>query len=196
MSQESSYTKDWLLPVCRSNSTLPDDFDAVYADAGLIGGNGKATVGTWAFCYVKDNKIVYVESGIIKAGMYQMPTDRKMENDICETFALLRALSRVPTGWHGRVHSDNKNAIGRVFWEYKRDGIPESWFQYGLAKIDLAQSVAVHLDGHPTPEQLETGDGKRGNPVSIFNCFCDDECNNVRSRYEQWERYRDLLPAE
>ena len=47
----------------------------------------------------------------------------------------------------------------------------------------LGRLCFVLLDGHPTAEQLASGIGKRGHPVSIHNEYCDWLCNEVKTAY-------------
>lgn len=47
----------------------------------------------------------------------------------------------------------------------------------------LGQLQYVQLDGHPTKANLRAGVGKRGNPVSRHNAWCDRECARVGQRF-------------
>ncbi len=159
---------------------------ALYTDAGLIGTNGSVEIGTFTWVHV-DAQVKYLahESGLVRPF-----ADKAVENNMAELCALLRGLRSLPDGWSGDVLCDNVNALGWAGLIQKRDGNP--WKSDGVPAClrpyiarqqeRLGDLRGVHLDGHPTDAQLLAGRGKRDNPVSKWNRFCDDHCKAERVR--------------
>lgn len=149
---------------------------AVYADGGVIGVNSSPVGGTWACCHVNDHGVrVYTASGVV------LPRQScpLITNNLTEMVALVKALEALPEGWHGAVYSDSQITLGRLFLGWKMSGIPDVLIRQGsaaLKRLDLARVTWTLLDGHPTKAQLAMGKGKRGNPVSEHNVWCDKQC--------------------
>jgi hypothetical protein len=94
--------------------------------------------------------------------------------------ALTRGLLSLPEGWSGAVCSDSRLALGWVFWNFKHEQVPPVLYQKAhQARARLGRLTVIHLDGHPTAAQLLAGVGKRGNPVSEHNSWCDRECSRL-----------------
>jgi len=124
---------------------------------------------------------------------------RLVTSNQTEMAALLFALSRVPDTWYGHVYSDSKVSLGRLFWGYKWTNIPEMWMKgYEALRSRLVNWESIqqtHLDGHPNQMQLETGIGKRGNPVSVHNVACDRMCRYAAKLYmELLEKQKAMTP--
>lgn len=151
---------------------------AVYADGGVIGRNPSEIGGTWAWCHVDaDGEYIQCASGVIRPAQIGLPA---VTNNVTEFAALARALRALPDGWSGEVYSDSRITLGRFFEGWKLEGIPENWHDCVQRHIRrLGELNWTLLDGHPTQAQLATGIGKRGNPVSRHNAWCDKECNRL-----------------
>ena len=161
---------------------------ALYTDGGLIGTNGDVELGTYTWLQVDaDGGYLAHESGLVKP----FP-DKPVENNMVELCALLRGLRSLPDGWSGTVYSDNVNALGwtrsrlkKSGQRYTQGGVPASLKPYIEKQMARLGSVAgVHLDGHPTDEELEKGTGHSGEPVHAGNRFCDDHCKAERLKYQ------------
>jgi hypothetical protein len=154
---------------------MPD----LYTDGGVIGRNPSTIGGTWAWRRVERYETTS-DAGVIEArGAY--PT---ISNNMTELLALVKGLEALPEGWSGRVCSDSKIALGWVFWGYRRTlAVPSLCARADAAVARLGRLVPVLHDGHPTRDQLAAGVGKRGNPVSEHNAFCDKECNRVGAEF-------------
>ncbi len=153
------------------------DFKAValYCDGGVCfdGSHGASNFGgSWAFCAVDANdELLYSDSGFLQV------EDRPTSNNHTEMYAAIMALESVPEGWSGTLYSDSKITLGRLFEGWRNKNLPEEYvLRAKNALIRLGKVQGKHLDGHPTKAQLEAGIGKRGNPVSKWNIFCDDLC--------------------
>lgn len=162
------------------------DVIAVYADGGLIHSNPSTTGGTWATCHVDaDGERVWSRSGVILADAAD-PLFAEVGNNQCEFYALLNGLEALPDGWSGTVYTDSLLTIRR-FRDLERTGlagIPNDWRRRAAVTLGrLGQLAYVLLDGHPTRVQLAAGVGKRGNPVSEHNVFCDKACTAEAKRY-------------
>jgi ribonuclease HI len=151
---------------------------AIFADGGCVERNPSPIAGTWAWCHVsEEDERCRQESGLEPAAEWPggMVTNNQME-----FVALVRAIEALPSGWTGTVHSDSKVSLGRLFRGWKLTGIPPVWRQRGsLALGRIGQVTVVLLDGHPTRAQLLAGRGKRGNPVSPHNVWCDRACGDA-----------------
>jgi ribonuclease HI len=165
---------------------------AVYADGGVIGRNPSPVGGTYAWCHVDEcGERVATGSGLVLPDPH-FPRDlvsgvedvfacpAPITNNQTEFLALLRGLMALPEGWSGTVHSDSKITLGRFFWEWKITQIPHEWIRWGSeVRQRLGKCEPVLLDGHPTRAQLTAGVGKRGQPVSEHNVWCDTQCGRV-----------------
>lgn len=178
---------------------LPNDASriiAVYADGGVIGANPSPIGGTWAYCWVDtEGRRLYERSGVV------VPVERacaepampfpacavglpSVTNNLSEFVALARCLRSLPDGWSGDVYSDSQITLGRFFRGWRCEAIPDGWAEQIPRIIARLGSLRPHLlDGHPTKAQLASGVGKRGNPCSEHNVWCDEECGHVALRY-------------
>jgi hypothetical protein len=88
------------------------------------------------------------------------------------------------------VYSDSEQTLQRVFiggtlnsvpaWLIQRlRGVRKGWTHKG-GKMVIPYT---RLDAHPTTIHLETGVGKNGNPVSVWNKLCDKLCKQEAKRY-------------
>ncbi len=158
----------------------------LYGDGGVIGVNPSKLGGTWAWCQVDAaGERIRCASGIVRPGASGNPDG--VTNNLTEMLALIYGLESVPHGWRGTVYSDSQVSLGRLFLGWKLNGLP-GWV-LGRIKVihrvhDLTQIRWVLLDGHPTHKQLDEGRGKRGNPVSIHNVWCDRACGEEAARFK------------
>lgn len=151
-----------------------------YADGGVIGRNPSLIGGTWAWCHVNAaNERIDLDSGVITPRDADMPA---ITNNLTEMYALVRCLSALPVGWAGVVYSDSQVTLGRLFEGWRLKNVPLWLIKQGEAainRIDRPRCTYVLLDGHPTRAQLLSGRGKRDNPVSEHNVFCDTACREA-----------------
>jgi ribonuclease HI len=156
---------------------------AVYSDGGVVKVNPSPTGGMWAACHVDavDN-LVWSASGVVLAD----PDDEFLPlvtNNQTEFRAMLAGLEALPDGWSGTVYADSLVTIRRFRDDARVAGIPLEWrkrMAYVLGR--LGTLTYVLLDGHPTRAQLAAGVGKRGNPVSRWNVWCDEACTEEGRR--------------
>lgn len=166
------------------------DIVAVYADGGVIGRNPSSEGGTWAWCHVNaaGERVAQNSAPVFfydaRSGDYSTP----ISNNYTEMLALVNGLLALPRNWHGTVYSDSQITLGRLFWGWKWSKLPPYLVkraQIALKRLDVPKITAVLLDGHPTRAQLAAGVGKRGNPVSEHNVWCDAECNRHAKQYRE-----------
>lgn len=150
---------------------------AVYSDGGVVNVNPSPIAGMWATCHVDaDDTLVWSASGVVLAD----PDDDFLSlvtNNQTEFRALLAGLEALPDGWSGTVYCDSLVTIRRFRDDARVAGIPYDWrkrMAYVLGRLGALNYVL--LDGHPTRAQLAAGVGKRGNPVSKWNVWCDEAC--------------------
>lgn len=155
---------------------------AVYADGGVIRVNPSPHGGTWAWCWVDAGGArIRSAAGLILPGDIGMET---VSNNVSEFMALARSLRSLPDGWSGTVYSDSRVTLGRIFEGWRDKGLPWHWIEAARRNLERLGAVRpVLLDGHPTKAQLAAGLGKRGNPVSEHNVFCDAECGRVARQF-------------
>lgn len=161
--------------------TIPNQ---LFCDGGVVGKNqkGEAIAGTWSFIRISfGNNVSQSYSGVLYPN--QLPEGYFVTNNVTEFTAIIQGLLFLPDWWVGTVWSDSKISLGRVFCGWHIENIPD-WILdcYLEAKSHLKywdQITYGLLDGHPTKEQLESGRGKRGHPVSIHNVWCDKECQRL-----------------
>jgi len=157
----------------------------MYCDGGVIGHNPSLIGGTWAWCWVdaNDTRVAYGQ-GHISPAEAELPA---VTNNLTGMLALIYGLERLPVDFRGMVCSDSQITRGRVFWGWKWNGVP-GWvhrrFQAARKRlVNFLLITPVQLDGHPTVAQLESRIGKRGNPVSVHNVWCDRACGEAGQNY-------------
>lgn len=156
---------------------------AVYTDGGCITRNPSDVGVTWAYCFVNAaGERIASDSGVISA-----PPGRPLTNNQAEYAAAVRALEALPAGWSGPLYSDSQNTLGRLCWGWATRNLPPAWVARGQAALArLGPITPVLLQGHPTAADLRAGVGaKRGLPVSIHNCWADQECTRQATAYLQ-----------
>jgi hypothetical protein len=156
---------------------------AAYADGGVIGRNPSLVGGTWAWCHVSTDLRVVADPYLylVQRGSGLLLPEKvggiPVSNNHSEYYALARCLKELPEGWSGTVYSDSQITLGRFFLGWRHENVPPAWEAHMRALLArLGEVKWVLLDGHPTRAQLAAGKGKRGNPCSSFNVWCDSQC--------------------
>lgn len=162
---------------------------ALYADGGVIGSNPSKLGGTWAWCWVSaSGERIRTASGKVLPRTF-LPL---ITNNVTEYVALVKGLESLPEGWSGAVYSDSKITLGRLFAQWRCNGLPLVLVRQGaaaVARLDWANINPILLDGHPAKAQLLAGRGKRGNPVSIHNVWCDAVCAEEARKYREFRSW-------
>ncbi len=185
----------------------------VYADGGCIC-NVCSPVGvTWAFIHVDENgRIARRCNGLILTAPWydrwlQTNGNKQIEydfntyksgavkglepgmvatNNLSELFAASMALVLVEEYWQGKFFTDSAITIGRMWRGHALNGIPQDVRELMWSAMRISNHIKpVLLDGHPSRDQLESGIGKRGNPVSIFNKLCDQDCTRLAKEFKE-----------
>lgn len=163
--------------------------EAIYSDAGCVGPNPSPHAITWAWCHVNAaGERINQGSGIITPRISVRLDGRRMQflsSNVGEYAALARAIRATPEGWSGTVFCDSRITLGRFFWDWENNGIPDGWVHHALNELVAKRGILfpVLLDGHPTRKQLAAGHGKRGNFVSEHNVWCDKECGRLAKEF-------------
>lgn len=164
----------------------------VYADGGIIRKNPSRLGGTTAYRILEGGVVVR------EGGSVYSPEDlgvAEVTNNLTELLAVVEALHAYREAAGGRalegtVYSDSRVTLLRVFEAARLNGVP-GWLAAELQGIQrgglLAGARYVLLDGHPTRQQLEAGRGKRGNPVSAHNVWCDRRCGELAEAFLKGE---------
>lgn len=165
---------------------------AVYTDGGVIGRNPSSIGGTAGWCAVGPPKAqpVYVnnfELGgtdsksqrlIERVVRIDAPPNKQITNNITEYIAAVLALEAMEANWSGRFYSDSEITIGRLFSDWRNKNLPPNAIARAKAALARLGSIKpILLEGHPTKLDLERGFGKKGNPVSVHNVWCDKACS-------------------
>ena len=162
----------------------------VYCDGGVVGRNGKAKGGVWAWRWVaEDGTVLREESGVIKPGQFK-PFEF-CGNNLSELVALLRALWDLPVGWRGTIYTDSEVTIDRMTksmaggWQAKLlKTVPKRYVDIAAyLRAKLGPLSFIHLAGHPSPEELAAG-FKNGVPVSEHQDWCDRACNEAKKQFD------------
>jgi ribonuclease HI len=165
---------------------MGSSMNLLFVDGGVINTNPSKIGGTWAWRVVEgdirgaDPEYTVVQkegSGVVTPHQAGMDT---ISNNYAEMIALIRGLQALPEDWVGTVCSDSKITLGRAFSGWAWNGIPTALRYEFLDAVKRLRNwkkiKPKHLDGHPTNMQLSKGIGKRGNPVSEHNRWCDHAC--------------------
>lgn len=160
---------------------------ALYADGGVIVVNPSPLGGTWAWCTVgADGARLTEAAGLLTPAEAGGP----VTNNVTELLALVQGLEALPAGWAGTVYSDSWVSLQRVFLAARLQNVP-AWLVRRLHELQRSGKLApmsyVLLDGHPTRAQLAAGRGKRGNPVSEHNVWCDAACQRMARQFAERE---------
>jgi len=81
-------------------------------------------------------------------------------------------------------HEDSQVTIGRLFWGWAMNNLPELWVRRWLqVKGRLGKITPLLLMGHPSASELRTGRAANGSPVSVHQVFVDEECQRLAREY-------------
>lgn len=192
-----------------------EDITDIYVDGGLLGSDlkdiGCPDGGTFACVFLAGETEILRLSGIV------LPGDKPgVTNNASELVAAQVGLSMAPYGWSGTLHTDSICTIRRLGWfldvyhtkDKKTPPLRERLkLQREVDKLSKSTSNKIitdllhdmkrmdrfkmrHLDGHPSPIELEMGLGKRGNPVSIHNKTCDEMATEEKIRWQKNKNQR------
>lgn len=151
-----------------------------YCDGGVIASNPSSIGGTYAYRLIYDDG--HIEEYHTATTPAQMGVD-VITNNQTEMIAALMMITQLPHDFEGTVYSDSAVTLGRIFKGWKWKNIPQRFHEmYKRQRIRFTnwdKIKYVQLDGHPTKAQLASGIGKRGNPVSEHNVWCDEACQKA-----------------
>ena len=156
---------------------------SVFADGGVILKNPSVHGGTFAFVLVDENgQEISHASGTVTPSDIGLPT---VSNNYSELLACVNAMLYVPQEWDGTIYTDSFVTMCRLTAKNPgMKGIPKDLrVRTWEARLRLGAFKVTLLDGHPTKDQLFSGIGKRGNPVSRWNDFCDRLCKEQARKF-------------
>lgn len=161
----------------------------VYTDGGLLSRNPSYLGGTWACRFLDRAGVIVGElSGVV------IPIElrvREVTNNIAELVAALIALETVPDGWAGTLYTDSfvtqcRVSQGRELRRRRFKGVPERLVERVLAaRGRLGGYQVVLLGGHPSREELATGQRMDGLPCSVHNVWADRECRRLALEWKE-----------
>ena len=171
--------------------------DWLFTDGGVIYDNinypsRSLFGGGWAWIRVKDGEIVAQDSGVLTPHLAKL---RTITNNMTELYAMIHGLANLPKDWQGTVVSDSQVTLNRRLPGAKMNEVPEKFAAYARRHFAryLRSCRWVLVDGHPNDDQLESGIGKRGGPVSKWNVLCDKECGR---QHKEWREKYDAKPVQ
>ena len=156
---------------------------SLYVDGGVIGSNPSMIGGTYAY------RLIFEDGNNVGWANVVTPAEigGPVTNNQTEMLAMLEGLKRLPDHWVGTIYSDSAVTLGRVFSGWKWKNIPvwmHKVYQEQRARLTYWSELKyVQLDGHPTKAQLLSSIGKRGNPVSEHNVWCDHACQRAGEEF-------------
>jgi len=156
---------------------------SLYCDGGVIASNPSAIGGTYAYKLIFEDGTERGQAAVLTPDL----AGGTVTNNQTEMLALLKGLVELPADFNGTIYSDSQVTLGRVFHGWQWKNIP-AWicklYQEQRARFTDWDAIGcVLLDGHPTRKQLQNGIGKRGNPVSEHNVWCDQACKEAGESY-------------
>lgn len=172
-----------ILPSSFTCPTTP--VDVAYCDGGCILKNPSPHGGTYGFRYLDAAGNVLAEHGGFFTVAELPPVFVDVENNFCETLAILLAMEGLPPGWVGSMWTDSLNALKRAKNPYseRMSRVPESvkW------RLKKARSQRPNMgfglcSGHPTRKELAAGTSG-GLPVSRHNVWCDNRCKQAAQEW-------------
>lgn len=148
-----------------------------YCDGGVYGASRSDVAASWAYRIVDEGgKVIAEASGVLLPNALV----DTLTNNYAEYVAAVRALEACPVGHRVILCSDSLITIRRLLDGWATNGLPEKLVRRGNKAVGRLSAVSDELhDGHPTALHLAQGYGKRGNPVSIHQQWCDRECTRV-----------------
>ncbi len=151
----------------------------LYCDGGVIQSNPSPHGGTWTFCWIEKDRLVYQNSGVVAPDDLGVP---RITNNQMELYAAIRALQSVKASWKGCLYTDSKVTYHRLLRGKSFEGIP-NWLRLEtLNRHRLFHKIGL-LGGHPTKKELLAGCRADGTPVSIWNQWCDQECQRLAKEF-------------
>ena len=172
------------LAIFRTRQSAPSTEDLslvrhVYADGGVINYNPSSFGGTFAWIMLDHagESVLWAGSGVVT------PQDANLNaitNNYTELLACVEVMERLPDGWNGTIYTDSQVTMERLTdASTPMNGISRGLKRRRLAVMECLGTYDIRLlDGHPTQAQLASGRGKRGQPCSIWNVLCHQECQN------------------
>ncbi len=153
----------------------------LFTDGGVAGKNPSPVGGSWAWCLVADNTIVRWACGFVQ------PVDigrEKITNNDTEGLAALLALEAMEEKWNGILHTDSLVTLYRL--KRRQPWQLPAFMRERIMLLRQRKRIKVELvKGHPTAKDLANGVHANGSPVSEWNVFCDDRCNEVIQEFLQ-----------
>lgn len=156
----------------------------LYVDGGCITCNPSPVGGTFAWLLVssKGRKLEY-DSGVIPPGYGGL---KKITNNLAELYAALAGLEHVLKEWdgyRGYLWTDSRVTYHRMMYSHSFAGIPDELRKHCLRLRQSGLWVPMLLKGHPTAADLKRGYTKKGVPVSRYNVFVDEKCQEEADKY-------------
>ena len=153
----------------------------IYCDGGVIQSNPSPHGGTWAFCWVDGDQLLQQASGLL------LPTEmglKKITNNFTELYAAFRGITSVPKNWSGILWTDSKVTMHRLTNGQSFANIPQ-WLRLEALHVRRQpRRFQVKLvGGHPTRKELLAGCRADGTPVSVWNQWCDQECQRLAKEF-------------
>ncbi len=167
----------------------------LYTDGGLVGQNGSAEAGTWAWCGVdKAGNLAAVQSGLFRAKQILL---RHVSNNVAECAAAIRAILAMPADWGGALFTDSEVTKRRLeVGPQHHDDVPHimrAWHGTASDRVRRNHIEIVLVKGHASQAHLDAGRHPGGLPTTPFNSLADRLCSARSQEYRA--KKAGLVPA-
>jgi ribonuclease HI len=158
----------------------------------LIGKNPSLHGGTWAWCFVQDDRIINCDYGLLDGAAYNRwcnSSGHAVTNNFMELYAAVHALEYYTDKdqkFDGTIFTDSKITLHRITDSASFKGIPK-WLKDRALKVRFQRHYQAELVvGHPTiAEQKQGFRARNGLPVSKWNIWCDEQCQRQAQEFLQ-----------
>lgn len=139
-----------------------------FADGGVYKNNPSKKGGAWAYVILNSVGLLESKYGIVEGNV---------TNNLMEFIALYEVIKSLPEGWSGEIVSDSKITLGRIFYGWKCNGLPE----------DLVKDCRNQLKrlGIVFPRHVKGHQAQSDDIYITYNRMCDFLCRKAMK--EKWE---------
>jgi ribonuclease HI len=145
-----------------------DSGETLFADGGCVLKNPSDIGVVWAYCLVDSSYNLIREA----SAFIPLPGGT---NNFAEYIALIEGYESLPVGWSGTVASDSQLTLGRMFFNWKTNGLSKELIdRCDEAMYRLGGLTPCHVNGHQTKKQIAE------DPLAFWNDYVDKLCGAAK----------------